>query len=521
MNPRPPAASAEARRPPGWPVLRLARAGPAPQLADTAPGWCQALSRAAGHRPRDWWAIDERAALVAFVQTLPGQVLLVALFLALARAGALSLTAVLAAAACAWLPAWRSWVMLLATAAVLLRQPDWFGLDGLRAVLAQEGLGRLDAVQVVLPALVLYAVLVVGVLALARRHRRSLPVRRPVLCLLALEAALGALACAPWLHGAARVACWAVLVVYSAYLWFLAHALIDQRSRAPAPWPLQLATFHPFWGSTCTPYGKGAAFVRKHLADSPAELAVTQLKGLKLLAWATVLGLVDRALADLVLGRWQVPATAQLYADFLQGRPHAVHLGWAGLAWATAHRLVELAIFGHQIIAVARLAGLRLPRNTWRPLQALTLAEFWNRNYYYFKELLVEFFFMPTFLRVLRGHPRLRAFVATFMAAGVGNAVYHFVRDIGALATLGLQATAQGYTSYLFYCAVLASGIGLSQARSNAGRVPPATWAGCLWSGLCVWFFVVCLQVFGDESRVMTLGERLRFMASLFGLPPG
>ncbi len=92
--------------------------------------------------------------------------------------------------------------------------------------------------------------------------------------------------------------------------------------------------------------------------------------------------------------------------------------------------MLTLSIWGHIIIATCRMAGFKALRNTWSPLQSKTIAEFWNRYYYYFKELLVEFFFYPTFLRFFKTKPRLRMFMATMAAAGLGNMLYHFFRDI-------------------------------------------------------------------------------------------
>jgi D-alanyl-lipoteichoic acid acyltransferase DltB (MBOAT superfamily) len=179
---------------------------------------------------------------------------------------------------------------------------------------------------------------------------------------------------------------------------------------------------------------------------------------------------------------------------------------------------LSMAMHGHKIIALARLAGFRLPRNMRRPLEARTLAEFWNRYYYYFKELLVEFFFVPTFLRTFRKHPRLRMFFSTFMAAGVGNAIFHFLSDFRLVATLGWSSAVETFTSYLFYCAVLATGIGISQVRTSSGANPPTTRLGKLLAFLWVWTFVICLNVFGNETRVYSLDQRLSFMASVMGI---
>ena len=301
------------------------------------------------------------------------------------------------------------------------------------------------------------------------------------------------------------------------YLWFLAYALVDQRTREPSPALFQLGTFHPFWGSTTVPFGKGAAYLRKTLSKTRQDLAVTQIKGLKLLTWALMLQYLESGLSWLFNTAWILPNLNDLQTLYVQGQAYSIASAWGALIWTTADSALHLAVGGHQVIAIARLAGFRLPRNTWRPLEARTIAEYWNRYYFYFKELLVDFFFFPTFLRVFRKHPRLRTFFATFMAAGVGNAVFHFFKDIQIVAEVGLWNALISFESYLFYCFMLALGISISQVRMNRGIKPSSSRYAIVWSFLCVWGFVLCLHIFGDESRNHSLYERLSFMASLFG----
>ena len=185
---------------------------------------------------------------------------------------------------------------------------------------------------------------------------------------------------------------------------------------------------------------------------------------------------------------------------------------------STARLSLQIALWAHLFVGIARLAGYRLPRGSWRPLESRTLMDYFNRFHYYFKEFLVDFFFVPTFFKVFRGHPRLRMFFATFMAAGVGNALWHFFRDIDLIATQGMAAALASYTSYAFYCVILATGVGLSQVRANLGKRPSATMIGRLYSFFFVWSFVVCMHIFSDGSRNHTLSERLSFLASLFGV---
>ena len=64
----------------------------------------------------------------------------------------------------------------------------------------------------------------------------------------------------------------------------------------------------------------------------------------------------------------------------------------------------------------------------------------------------------------------------------------------------------------------LAPTLGVSQARLNAGRRLSPAWPARVWSVVCVWGFVVCLQVFADESRSFAFADRIAFFFSLFGV---
>lgn len=470
---------------------------------------------------RRWWSLECNERLLAWVQTVPGRWGLVAAFGLVAQVGGLSLSYVLAAAAFAYLPAWRGWIALGTAGVALARGADhWLGL--LEPVRLQVALDPASGRWWVWLALATHLILAWVVLRWVRSHPGSVLGRRPVLSQWLFAAVLALAVSLPLPEGGWRLGLWALLSMVGTQLWVLAYALQDQRSRMPGPLPLQLGLLHPFWRASLgtlspTPYGKGAAFLRKHQARNDAELARVQLKAFKLLVWALLLSAAGRSLQALAetLG---VPSSQTAYAAFLAGQALPWHQNWASLVFQAAGAALALAVLGHKIIAVARLAGFGVPRNTWRPLEARTLADFWNRYYYYFKELLVDFFFLPTFLKVFRRHPRLRVFFATFMAAGVGNAAYHFLRDIHLVAQMGWQDATAGYAGNLFYCAVLALGIGVSQVRLSAGRQLSSGWGARLWSVLCVWGFFVCLQVFGDESRSFSLPDRMAFFLQLFGV---
>ena len=478
-------------------------------------------------RRRSWrklLAIDEREPVIAFAQGTTGR-LLMALTAMLAAAPHFgtweTVLAIVAAMAAASLPQWRGRILFVATWAMAFLATGLGWNDTLARVseiLQQQQVSDVSPVLLAGGLLLLLLFAATWTLLWVRQEPQSLLARRPLLTLLLCEALLCALALIDGLEGLPRALLWSAIFVLTPYIWFLPYAIVDQRSRDASSPLLQLATLRPFWSPTYLPFGKGAAFLRKHLAKNPQELAVTQLKAVKLLLWANVLYAIKLGLGWLFDVPLPVPSVEQALTAHLAGQPYPLLLGWSAMILSATRFALQVAIWAHLFIGIARLAGYRLPRGSWRPLESRTLMDYFNRFHYYFKELLVDLFFVPTFFKVFRRHPRLRMFFATFMAAGVGNALWHFLRDIDLVARVGLAAALETYASYAFYCLVLAVGVGLSQVRVNMGIRPAATLFGRLYSFLFVWSFVVCLHVFSDGSRNHSLGERISFLASLFGV---
>ncbi len=155
------------------------------------------------------------------------------------------------------------------------------------------------------------------------------------------------------------------------------------------------------------------------------------------------------------------------FERFLKGDDVPAPFGVLSIVANFPEQLLDIAVWGHAIVATARLAGFRVLRNTYRPLSSRTIAEFWNRYYYFFKEILVNVYFYPTYVRCFKRHPRLRLAFATFMAAGVGNFFFHILLDVRVMAEAGLIGTLKLFQTYAFYCVVLAGGIVISQLRAR------------------------------------------------------
>jgi hypothetical protein len=467
-------------------------------------------------------AIDRDPRCVAYVQRLPGRILvfLAAIVLA-ALLNLLGINFFIAplAVACAYAEQHRRALIALATWLLLYQSGFLVDVGLVERVAEKEGVANQISEGLLYAGMLMLVFSLFSGLLIFWHRIVVIPVfRRPTLCLIGLFLGLVLVAESPVAAGVPRVLLWSFLMTFLPYLWFLAYALAGAGTRdRPAFWK-HLGVFHPFWGSTLTPFGKGLSYLQKFEAKTPEECAVTQLKGLKLAVWTFLLAGCLSGFGTVIHEYLGLPDFDETFLHYVAGTADPRYVGWASLLAYFVEDVLHMSVFGGVIIATARLAGFRLLRNTWRPLEATTLAEFWNRYYFYYKELLVDHFFYPTFLRYFRAHRRLRMFFATFSAACVGNLIFHFMRDIHFVADMGLQNALAGESSHAFYTFVLAMGVALSQLRGRSSLASRGWLRGralpCLW---VVAFFCV-LHVFDAPlDREHSIWQRGHYLLYLTG----
>jgi hypothetical protein len=464
--------------------------------------------------------IDKDPRLVALAQGWLGRATLIATFAIFLDALTGSPLIAPLAAAVAYADRYRRYVIPAATLLLLYQNGFWVDTDLVARVAEQEGVAnQINQPLLFAAMLVLVFAMFFGLLRFWPRVSAIRFFRRSTLCLILLFVGLVLVAQSPIVGGVPRVVVWSFLVTFLPYLWFLAYALADAGARERSPAWQHLGFFHPFWGSTLTPFGKGLSYLRKFEAKTPQELAITQLKGLKLVVWTFFLVIGQKTLTVLIHGILGLPNFDDTFTGYLAGAGFPRYISWASLIAFFAEDVLNMSIWGGVIIACARLAGFRLLRNTYRPMEAASLAEFWNRYYFYYKELLVDHFFYPAFLGYFRSRRKLRMFFATFTAACVGNLLFHCIRDIHFVAEMGLWRALSGEASHAFYTFILAIGVALSQMRPRSVD-PSKGWLRrrlfpCLWVAL---FFCVIHVFDAPLDREHSIWQRGLFLYHLLGM---
>jgi hypothetical protein len=378
-------------------------------------------------------------------------------------------------------------------------------------------------------------------LALARRYRQLPAVvqRYPIgslhVLLLGVAAVCGYGVSVGLGRGVAGASIATLAAIIPFLLWRASYLMLSGRrgTVAATGFSEHLAYWIPLWGGSPTPYGKGWDYLKQQQVITSDDLAKCRAAGLKLLVLAAIFGLVVRGFAALhSTAGLTIPGPLGGRSASLPDLAQAIALGTGtiglGRSWLITllelfRSVFELAASGHLIIGVLRLFGFRVFRNTYKPLLAPTIVEFWNRYYYYFKELMVEFFFYPTFLALAKRPQATRIVVAVLAAATVGNLYFHLVVDFRRFFGAGYLATVDRVGGRLIYSVLLGIGVAVSMLRerrrrgaSSAGSPTPAFLRMRAIAG--VWLFYALLHVWNVGRHTLDIEQRYRFLLGLFGL---
>ena len=355
--------------------------------------------------------------------------------------------------------------------------------------------------------------------------------RNPQLC---LHAVFWGLLMVIWVTspeaGIWRIVLVGLAIMFPFFLWRVGYLLLSgQRGKvAGTRFRDHLIYFWPIYGGSNIPYGKGLEYLSRHEAKEEESLAIAQLAGIRLLILAGIWHVSQEIMNGLVFGADN--GVRQALGGFTLGVPRLKPLleqpemASIGLAWAALYcdlfaDVLRRATKGHLVIGILRLFGFYVFRNTYKPLLAETVVGFWNRYYYYFKEVLVDFFFYPTFVRWFRKHRVLRLFAAVFMAAFVGNMYYHLVRMATELANADFGAIWLSLHARLFYCLLLSLGIFVSMWREQR-RTGRSKARGLVRRGLAifgVWTFFAVINIWNQKGPV-TFVPLMQFFLGLLGL---
>lgn len=471
--------------------------------------------------------IDKNEKVINFAQTIQGKFLLCSLFSSVflliksvfSENLLLTWVVLLCTFLFAYLPKQRHRILILGLVGVLCLNPFWYGLDYIIHMFIVQNVSATLTKTIAAIALVFFLLCAFGTLTLAKHKKNLFIVKYPIRSMLLIIATLY-FSSFFYFNIYVVVFISSLFFISKSYIWYFAYALAETKLKKPPPLVEQIGNFKNFWCalSGSIPVGKGSHYLNSKLAKDNRELAITQLKAIKLIVWSVIVVQFILSVLVYIMSYYHIEKIEYYQLMTRNGHTFPIVTGWLSLIYSVTYDALKLCVGGNTLVAVARFAGFYLPRFMYKPLSSRTLVDFWNRYHYYFKELLVDIFFMPTFLKYFKKHPKMRLVFATFMAAGVGNFIFHFLKYCNLLYLYDIAAYSELFYSYAFYCVLLTIGICVSQLRINSGIKPKNDLFSRVNSFICVWGFVVLVYLFGNESLAFEFMERVKFMGILIGV---
>ncbi|MGE4132583.1 MAG: hypothetical protein AB7F86_13150, partial [Bdellovibrionales bacterium] len=283
-----------------------------------------------------------------------------------------------------------------------------------------------------------------GLFYLFRRNRRVIFGGSAIIGLCCTNAILYLAASSPWLETNVRAMIWLAIVYFNRRLfWALAYIFSHRKQLRERPfyWSLPVIT-SPF-------SGKSHAYLERFRAKDSRTLAICRLKAVKLTLWIGFWAIVVR-LASPLLKRsgWDflpfpefliTDEVTALYYAFLKGEAVSRLQAWWAVLLTFGLDMIILTIVHDTPVILFRLFGFCAPRGIYRPFESRSLADFFARRYYYYKELLFDLFVMPIFLKTgFIKDRKLRTFTAIFLGVGFGSTLTHLLIEIPFLQAMGL-----------------------------------------------------------------------------------
>ncbi|WP_420408789.1 hypothetical protein [Hoeflea sp.] len=357
-------------------------------------------------------------------------------------------------------------------------------------------------------------------LLIENQRRKVVPLvaDRPVLSLFTVLVALTGITLVAPQDSIVFKSAWVIVAYLASTFFFIGYILMAARQKKAPSNTTLLGFVRPVWANSVVPI-KGPGYFAKFEARNSEELAVTRLKGIKLAVWAAILfWSAELIFAHGLRGQLGLPGFDAVILATAAGEGGSAAFNWAALFVHFVEKVFLVGASIHALVALIRVIGFGIPRGMVSPLASRTISEYWGRYLFYFKELLSDFFFFPTFQRFFKSYPRLRIAFATFMAAFVGNVLFDMISDAGTFGLEGFGDTIEKYYSYTLYAGLLTVGIIWSQIWQSKPRAEDGFFRYQVWPRVIVIGFFALLQVFDDSSGIVPFEDRLVFFLSLFGV---
>jgi hypothetical protein len=322
----------------------------------------------------------------------------------------------------------------------------------------------------------------------------------------------------------------AAIVIVSKSIWYWCYAVQGLIVGKENRFAFYVSSIAPFWTdhfirlNACP---RGLVDLLSTESKSREQMTITQMKGLKLIYWGFFCKLAAELIAQVAWGYslFHFPILIEGGFFHLVDRQlvglHdynlmaiSLHEKWIGVLLQPGVYIMNECIGdGAFVVGFVRLLGFNIKRSVYKPHEATSFGQFFQRIYFYYNSILVYFFLSP-FLRVTRffkSH-RLRIFAGVFFAVGIGGLILATTRNSFFLVKFGILPSLQmaGIRSFYFVAiGVISAFSAVRRQRHQRRKYQPMHF---------VFYYVVYAFCFSLQGYFLkdSYADILEFALSLF-----
>jgi len=317
---------------------------------------------------------------------------------------------------------------------------------------------------------------------------------------------------------------WVMLVLFNTTYWSnFCYTLLHQDKLKNKSWLYWLGPGVIF----SFPFGKSNVYLERRQATNSLDLAVTQIKAFKLALWLWLIWWILVHMGPLIgIDGYTTPLTKNInvnnisfhFENFINHTPSSKGTIWLSLFISYFYDLLIWTLKFNVPVVVIRLLGFYIPRGLYKPLYAKSIPDYFSRRYYYYKELIFDFFVLPLFMhfRNIKDR-RTRAFWAIFIGVAFGSMLTHTTGALADLYTVNLPDFLERSLPFYLRCI----GFGLLIAIFQFGNPIPVD--GMRFARLRHVINIVIIVVIFSVAKVFTpmmqtdnATDAFRFFLSLF-----
>lgn len=327
----------------------------------------------------------------------------------------------------------------------------------------------------------------------------------------------------------------AVALIIMKCFWYISYSMLSTSSSQQPTLLTYLGSIAPIWSFGFVrihAVPRGITEIISSSSEDTSQFTKTQLKGLKIAYFAMIYKIIAVIFFHIFYNfPFSLPQSLHLslpqfdfayppFIGFSSYNQMAISLWekWFFVLFRPGfYILYEMAGNAGLVIAFVNLLGFDIQKSVVKPHLAKNFHDFFNRVYFYYNSLIIQFFFIPIYqvLFKLKIKSKMRIFIGIFLAIIIGGLTITYIRGTSHIIQYGFLNSFYMSIGRSFYLVGLSLFVGLSIIFNDQISKLRITQPIRIF---IIYFIYAILNSLQGNLVTDSLSDRFQFLLSLFNI---